>query len=84
MLTLGNQIFNWDALCQEQELIRWKSVVEGNFKVNKIAKKLSEGIAGTDSNDIFLYTSGNINNHPSIVQVENVCQKTKARHTSPA
>ena len=35
MPTLGNQVFNWEALCQEQELIRWKSVVEANFKINK-------------------------------------------------
>ena len=35
MPTLGNPIFNWDAPCQEQKLIRWKSVVEDNFKINK-------------------------------------------------
>ena len=37
MPTLGNPIYNWDAPCQEQELIRWKSVVEDNFKINKTA-----------------------------------------------
>ena len=35
MPTLSNPIFNWDASYQEQELIRWKSVVEDNFKINK-------------------------------------------------
>ena len=35
MPTLGIPVFNWEALCQEQELIRWKSVVEDNFKVTK-------------------------------------------------
>ena len=35
MPTLGNPIYNWDAPCQEQELIRWKSVVEDNFKIIK-------------------------------------------------
>ena len=33
--TLANQVFNLKAPCQEQELIRWKSVVEDNFKINK-------------------------------------------------
>ena len=36
MPTLGNPLFNHEAVCQEQELIRWKSVVEDNLKINKI------------------------------------------------
>ena len=35
MPTIGNPIFNWDAACLEQELIRWEDVVDHNFRVNK-------------------------------------------------
>ena len=47
----GNPIFNWDAPCQEQELIRWKSVIEDNFKIDKTENVLFEAIALTDSID---------------------------------
>ena len=36
MPTLGNSVFNWGDLFQEWELIRCKSVIEENFKINKI------------------------------------------------
>ena len=77
--TLGNAIVNWDAPCHEQELIRWKLVVEDNFKINKTANNLSEDIAQTDSIDIFPDTSGNINNHARDVQVDNVYQEQKSQ-----
>ena len=35
MATLGNSVFNWEVPCQEHELIRCKSVVKDNFKINK-------------------------------------------------
>ena len=35
MPTIGNPISNWNAPCQEQELIRWEDVVDDNFRVNK-------------------------------------------------
>ena len=75
MHTLGNQIFIWDTPWQEQELIRCKSVVEGNVKVNTTANELLEGITYTDSNDIFPDTSGNINDLSRDVQKDNVYQK---------
>ena len=62
----------------EQEIIRSKSVTEGNFKVNTKENKMFEGIAWTDSIDIFLDTSGNINSHSKDVQVDNVYQKQKS------
>ena len=64
---------------QEQELIKWKSVVEDNIKVNTTANKLFEGIAWNDSIDIFPDTSGNINNHSRDVKVDNVYQKQKSQ-----
>ena len=75
-LLLGNHIFNWDAK-SKQELINWKSVVEDNFKMNKTANKLFEGIAWADSIDILPDTLGNMNNHSRDVQVDNVYQKQK-------
>ena len=59
--------------------MKWKSVVEDNLKINKRANKLFEGIAWTDSIDIFLETSGNINYHSRDVQVDNVYQKQKSQ-----
>ena len=79
MPNVGNLIFKWDAPCLEQELIRWKSVTEGNFKVNTTANKLFEGPTWTDSIDIFPETSGNINSHSRDVQVDNVYQKQKSQ-----
>ena len=35
MPTIGNPIFNWNAPCLGQELIRWKDVVDDNFRVTK-------------------------------------------------
>ena len=35
MPTIGNPIFNWDAACLEEELIRWEDAVDDNFRVNK-------------------------------------------------
>ena len=35
MPTVGNPIFNWDASCLEQELIRWEDVIDDNIRVNK-------------------------------------------------
>ena len=34
MPKVGTPEFNWEAPCLEQELIRWESVVEDNWKVN--------------------------------------------------
>ena len=79
MHTLGNQIFNLDAPCQEQELIRWKSVVDDNFKITKTANKLLEGTAWTVSIDVFPETPGNINYHSWDVQVDNTYQKQKSQ-----
>ena len=64
-------------LAIEQEIIRRKSVIEGNLKVNTKENKMFEGIAWTDSIDIFPDTSGNINSHSKDVQVDNVYQKQK-------
>ena len=66
-------------LAIEQEIIRSKSVIEGNFKVNTKENKMFEGIARTDSIDIFPDTSGNINSHSKDVQVDNVYQKQKSQ-----
>ena len=35
MPTLHNPILNLEAPCQEQEMIKWKSTAEDNFKINK-------------------------------------------------
>ena len=35
MPTLGIPVFNLETPCQEQELIRWKSALEHNFKIKK-------------------------------------------------
>ena len=43
------------------------------------ANKLFEGIAWTDSIEIFPATSGNINNHSRDVQMDNVYQKQKSQ-----
>ena len=64
-------------LAKEQDLIRCQSVIEGNFKINSKENKMLEGIAWTDSIDIFPYTSGNINNHSKDVQVGNVYKTEK-------
>ena len=66
-------------LAIQQESIRSKSVIEGNFKVNTKENKIFEGIAGTDSTDIFPDTSGKINSHAKDVQVDNVYQKQKSQ-----
>ena len=79
MPTLENPLYDWDAPCQEQELIRWKLVVEDNFKIHTTANKLFEGIALTDSIDFFPESSGNISNHSRDVQVDNVYQKQKSQ-----
>ena len=63
----------------EQEFIRSKSVIEGNFKVNTTKNKMFEGIAWTDSIDILPDTSGNISSHSMDVQVDNVYQKQKTQ-----
>ena len=67
---------------KKQELIRFQSVVESNFKVNTTENKMFEGIAWTDSIDIFPDTSGNINSHSKDVQVDNVYQKQKSYPSS--
>ena len=66
-------------LAIEQDIIRSKSVIEGNFKVNTNKNKMFEGIAWTDSIDIFPDTSGNINSHSKDVWVDNVYQKQKSQ-----
>ena len=66
-------------LAKKQELSRCQSFVEGNFKVNTTENKIFEGIAWTDSTDIFPDTSGNTNNHSRDVQVDNVYQKQKSQ-----
>ena len=66
-------------LALEQESIRSKSVTEGNFKVNTTENKMFEGIAWTDSIDIYPDTSGNINSHSKDVEVDNVYQKQKSQ-----
>ena len=66
-------------LAIEQEIIRNKSVIDGNFKVNTTENKMFEGIAWTDSIDIFPDTSGNINSHSKDVQVDNVYQNQKSQ-----
>ena len=63
----------------EQECIRSKSVIEGNFKVNTTENKMFESIAWIDSTDIFPDTSSNINSHSMDVQVDNVYQKQKSQ-----
>ena len=35
MPTIGNPIFDWNALCLEQELIRLEDVVDDSFRLNK-------------------------------------------------
>ena len=54
-----------------------KSAIEGNFKVYTKENNMFEGIAWTDSIDIFPETTGNINNQSKDVQVDNVYQKTE-------
>ena len=66
-------------LAIEQQIIRRKSVIEGNFKVNTKENKMFEGISWTDSTDLFPYTSGNINSHFKDVQVDNVYKKQKCQ-----
>ena len=66
-------------LAIEQGIIRSKSVIEGYFKVNTKENKMFEGIAWTDSIDIFPDTSGNINSQYKDVQVDNVYQKQKSQ-----
>ena len=61
----------------EQEIMRSKSVIEGNFKVNTMENKMFEGITWTDSIDIFPDTSSNINSHSKDVQVDNVTKTEK-------
>ena len=66
-------------LAIEQEIIRSKSVTEGDFNVNTTENKMFEGVAWTDSIDIFPDTSGNIDSHSKDVQVDNVYQKQKSQ-----
>ena len=44
MPTVGKPIFNWNAPCLEQEHIRWKDVVDNNFRVNKTEKKFKAAL----------------------------------------
>ena len=66
-------------LAIDQEFIRNESVIESNFKVSTTENKMFEGIAWTDSIDIFPDISGNIKYHSKDVQVDNVCQKQKSQ-----
>ena len=64
-------------LAIKQDIIRSKSVIEGNFRVKSEENKMFEGIAWTDSINIFPDTSGNISSPSKDVQVDNVYQKTE-------
>ena len=66
-------------LAIEQEIIRNKSVIEGNFKVSTTENKMFEGITWTDSIEIFPDTSGNISSHSKDVHVDNFYQKQKSQ-----
>ena len=44
MPIIGNSIFNWDAACLEQELIRWEDAVDDNFRVSKTENEFKSAL----------------------------------------